>query len=134
MDINSIDGNCIICLEALNDEIMDVCDTCKVKCHILCLYDWYKKNKCEICPICLKTEDNITVVNNRLNEIENEENNRENNEEESVRELETIIEINNNNDNNNNRIMMTLAEQKKCTCVMSSCICFMIFLLLIMTT
>ena len=133
MDVNSIDGNCIICLEALDDEIMDVCDTCKVKCHILCLYDWYKKNKCEICPICLKTEDNIIVVNNRLNEIENEENNRENNEEESIRELETIIEINNNN-NNNNGILMSLEEQKKCTCVMSSCICFMIFLLLIMTT
>ena len=34
---------CVICLEDLNEDIMDVCHKCNVKCHIKCLYDWYKK-------------------------------------------------------------------------------------------
>lgn len=48
---------CIICLEPLNESIMDVCHKCNVQCHIQCLYDWYKKQDAEICPICLETEE-----------------------------------------------------------------------------
>lgn len=71
---------CIICLEELNENIMEVCHKCNVNCHIQCLYDWYRKNnQTEICPICLKTEDyylnllnNVTNVNNnsRSNRIQ----------------------------------------------------------------
>ena len=34
---------CVICLEELDDEIMEACDTCKIHCHINCLYNWYIK-------------------------------------------------------------------------------------------
>ena len=71
---------CIICLEELNENIMEVCHKCNVKCHIQCLYDWYRKNnQTEICPICLKTEEyylnllnNVTNINNnsRSNRIQ----------------------------------------------------------------
>ena len=49
---------CIICLEELENDIMKACDTCNINCHINCLYNWYKKNKMELCPICLKSTDN----------------------------------------------------------------------------
>ena len=48
---------CVICLEDLNEDIMNICHKCNIKCHIKCLYDWYKKNNVEICPVCLKTEE-----------------------------------------------------------------------------
>tara|TARA_B110001452_G_scaffold130196_1_gene108177 strand:- start:3921 stop:4511 length:591 start_codon:yes stop_codon:yes gene_type:complete len=48
---------CVICLEDLNEDIMEVCHKCNIKCHIKCLYGWYKQNNIEICPICLKTEE-----------------------------------------------------------------------------
>ena len=48
---------CIICLEPLDESIMDVCHKCNVQCHIQCLYDWYKKQDAEMCPICLETEE-----------------------------------------------------------------------------
>ena len=115
--------NCIICLEDLDEEIMDVCDICKVQCHILCLYNWYKKNNCEICPICLKVDNNINIVNNRLNEIENEESVRELENEESVRELETIIEINNNE-------IIEINQNEKYIYIISGCVCMLIILLI----
>ena len=91
---------CVICLEDLEENIMDVCHKCNVKCHIKCLYDWYKQNNEEICPICLQTEDyylNILQNNNddnddnddsdsNLNNLDDIENNRvENNRVENNR-------------------------------------------------
>ena len=67
--IKEIKNNfCIICLEHMDDDIMEICDTCEVKCHINCLYDWYKKNNQELCPICLKKTGEINVTNNSLYE------------------------------------------------------------------
>lgn len=99
---------CVICLEELEEDIMDVCHKCNVKCHIKCVYDWYKKNNGEICPICLQTEEyylNILQNNNddsdsdsnlnNLDDIENIENNRvENNREENNREENNRVENN----------------------------------------
>ena len=81
---------CIICLEELNDDIMEACDTCNINCHIECLYSWYMKNNIELCPICLKHTDNNTSIRNNLFESNNNINNNINN--------------NNNNNNNNNRM------------------------------
>lgn len=79
---------CVICLEELEEDIMDVCHKCNVKCHIKCVYDWYKQNNEEICPICLQTEEyylnilenNNTTDNNNddsnLNNLDDIENNR----------------------------------------------------------
>lgn len=85
---------CIICLDPLNDSIIDACDTCEVKCHIKCLYEWYKKNNMEICPICLKKNETISIMNNELYE-ENEE---------IIQEYENIVHNQNmNNEINENR-------------------------------
>ena len=63
---------CVICLEDLNEDIMDICHKCNVKCHIKCLYDWYKQNNLEICPICLQTEEYYLSLleNNKTNHNE----------------------------------------------------------------
>ena len=37
---------------------MDVCHKCNVKCHIKCLYDWYKKIRRNL-PICGKQKNII---------------------------------------------------------------------------
>lgn len=105
---------CIICLEDLNENIMEVCHKCNVKCHIQCLYDWYRRNnQTEICPICLKTEqyyldllNNVTnennlFTNNRIQpyteiDDENINNERRNNNE--------LLEIRNNENNRIRRI------------------------------
>ena len=85
---------CIICLDPLNDSIIDACDTCEVKCHIKCLYEWYKTNNMEICPICLKKNKTISIINNDLYE-ENEE---------VIQEYENIVHNQNtNNEINENR-------------------------------
>ena len=57
---------CVICLEELDDEIMEACDTCKIHCHINCLYNWYIKNGVELCPIYLKQTDNNSIIKNDL--------------------------------------------------------------------
>lgn len=84
---------CVICLEDLNDEVMDVCHKCNVKCHIKCLCDWHKKNNEEICPICLQTEEYY------LNILENGNNNNENNNENN-----SIQNVNDNNSDNLNNL------------------------------
>tara|TARA_B100001564_G_C20663359_1_gene682582 strand:- start:111 stop:524 length:414 start_codon:yes stop_codon:yes gene_type:complete len=89
---------CIICLDPLNDSIIDACDTCEVKCHIKCLYEWYKTNNMEICPICLKKNKTISIINNDLYE-ENEEVIQE--YENIVRNQNTTNEINENRNRNN---------------------------------
>ena len=79
-ELSSKSTLCIICLEELNDDIMKMCDTCNINCHIECLYSWYVKNNVELCPICLKHTDNNTSVynetfqsnNNRIETIEND--------------------------------------------------------------
>lgn len=93
---------CIICLDPLNDSIIDACDTCEVKCHIKCLYEWYKKNNMEICPICLKKNETISIINNDLYE-ENEEVIQE--YENIVRNQNTTNEINENRNRNRNNIL-----------------------------
>jgi len=85
-DLSSKSTLCIICLEELNDDIMEACDTCNINCHIECLYSWYIKNNVELCPICLKHTDNNTSITNELFQLNN-----------------TIINNNNNNNNNNDR-------------------------------
>jgi len=83
-----VDSNkklCIICLEELNDNIMEACDKCDINCHNSCLYKWYIKNNVESCPICLKKTDIHNIVKHELfknREQINDENN---------------IDINNNN-------------------------------------
>tara|TARA_Y100000389_G_C17344222_1_gene454974 strand:- start:215 stop:742 length:528 start_codon:yes stop_codon:yes gene_type:complete len=58
---------CVICLEDLKIlPITDnICNTCNIKCHTECLSQWYaEKNKNNVCPICLKVNNEI---NNQLN-------------------------------------------------------------------
>ena len=84
---------CIICLEILDTDIKDACNNCNIKCHIKCLRKWYKSNRKQICPICLKTknfyrnkkiqqlleenmneeERHINSINITNNEIDNDE-------------------------------------------------------------
>ena len=88
---------CIICLEELDNDIMKACDTCNINCHINCLYNWYKKNNMELCPICLKSTDNNINIQNELFENTDELNN-------NIRDDNNNREINNNiRDDNNNR-------------------------------
>ena len=105
---------CVICLEELDDEIMEACDKCKIHCHINCLYNWYIKNGVELCPICLKQTDNNNIIKNDLfiedendrinrnNDRINRENNRENNRRRETNRVNvendgTNVEININN-------------------------------------
>tara|TARA_B100000401_G_C52653407_1_gene646543 strand:- start:374 stop:823 length:450 start_codon:yes stop_codon:yes gene_type:complete len=87
---------CIICLEDLDNDIMKACDTCNINCHINCLYNWYKKNKMELCPICLKSTDNNINTQNESFENTNELNNY-------IREAINIIREENNRTRRNNR-------------------------------
>lgn len=124
---------CIICLDPLNDSIIDACDTCEVKCHIKCLYEWYKKNNMEICPICLKKNETISIINNDLYE-ENEE---------IIQEYENIVhnqntnnEINENRNRNNlleiNEELHRYYEVRKVIIMMSCIFIFCIILLKIL--
>lgn len=68
---------CIICLENLNENIVDICHKCNVKCHKKCIINWYKKNGEKVCPICLKSEQyylNILVNNSNNNTQQNNAN------------------------------------------------------------
>lgn len=86
------ENNCIICLEELNEEIMDVCTNCNVKCHIKCLYEWYKNNNNkEICPICLKTEKYYL---NRHEEEDEEDEINQNNQISNRRQQELVELVN----------------------------------------
>ena len=60
-ELTSQSSLCIICLEELDDDIMEACDKCNINCHIQCLYSWYLKNNIELCPICLKHTNNILI-------------------------------------------------------------------------
>lgn len=73
---------CIICLENLNENIVDICHKCNIKCHKKCINNWYKKNGEKVCPICLKSEQyylNVLVNNPNINNIQHtNENTNEN--------------------------------------------------------
>ena len=122
--IKEIKNNfCIICLEHMGDDIMEVCDTCEVKCHINCLYDWYKKNNQEVCPICLKKTGEISVTNNGLyensvliQEYENiiERNNEINNVRNNARNNEINNEINNERNLNDTRDFFRKMHEHRC--------------------
>lgn len=108
------ENNCIICLEELNEEIMDVCTNCNVKCHIKCLYEWYKNNNNkEMCPICLKTDKYYL-------------NGQEDNDEEEDNEEEGEINQNNQINQINNRRQQELVElvdrRKQFLCMLCSTI------------
>lgn len=95
---------CIICLDPLNDSIINACDTCEVKCHIKCLYDWYRTNNMEICPICLKKNEDISIINNELYEEDEEAHVG------VIREYENII---NNQNNNRNNLQAIIDERNR---------------------
>ena len=61
---------CIICLENLNEYIVNVCHKCNVICHKECIDNFYKTKHDNICPVCLKSEEyylNILKNKNILN-------------------------------------------------------------------
>jgi len=90
IELNDTPILCIICLEDLDIDIMEVCDKCDIRCHIKCLYDWYIKNNDELCPICLKK---TYCINNTVNELFNNQENINNIE----GALEGVIEEINDN-------------------------------------
>ena len=111
---------CVICLEDLNDEIMDVCHKCNVKCHIKCLNDWHKKNNEEICPICLKSEDYyLNILKNNIN------NNTDENSEENMNNIEDIEE-GNNEDTLDNYVIVYEPNQRIKNCMIICCMMFII--------
>ena len=129
-DLSSKSTLCIICLEELNDDIMEACDTCNINCHIECLYSWYIKNNVELCPICLKHTDNNTSITNELFQLNN-----------------TIINNNNNNNNNNNdrretveidveniREIFDNERDTKLSCILFGCIFILIITAVIFLT
>jgi hypothetical protein len=112
---------CVICLEDLNDEIMDVCHKCNVKCHIKCLNDWHKKNNEEICPICLKSEDYyLNILKNNNNSGESGGNSVEN-----INNIEDIEE-GNNEDTIDNYVIVYEPNQRMKNCMIICCMMFTI--------
>lgn len=126
-DLSSKSTLCIICLEELNDDIMEACDTCNINCHIECLYSWYIKNNVELCPICLKHTDNNTSITNELfqlnNTIINNNNNNNNDRRETVEiDVENIREIFDNE------------RDTKLSCILFGCIFILIITAVIFLT
>jgi len=118
---------CVICLEDLNEDIMDVCHKCNVKCHIKCLYDWHKKNKKEICPICLQTEQYYLdlLESNNLNY-------NENNMIENINNIEDIEEGHNENMNTtDNYIIVYQPKIKQKNCMIVCCMFLIIAFVII---
>jgi len=90
-ELTSQSSLCIICLEELDDDIIEACDKCNINCHIQCLYSWYLKNNIELCPICLKHTNNNTSIPNELFELNDNNNSNSNNS--NNNQMETL-EIN----------------------------------------
>lgn len=119
---------CVICLEDLNDEIMDVCHKCNVKCHIKCLNDWHKKNNEEICPICLKSEDYyLNILKNNIN------NNTDENSEENMNNIEDIEE-GNNEDTLDNYVIVYEPNQRIKNCMIICCMMFTIISIVLLNS
>ena len=93
-ELTSQSSLCIICLEELDDDIMEACDKCNINCHIQCLYSWYIKNNVELCPICLKHTNNNTSITNELFELNNNSNNSNNSNNNSNNNQIETLEIN----------------------------------------
>ena len=87
---------CIICLEILNESVINICDNCNIQCHKKCLNNWYKNKKKKICPICLKSKNyykkkrEINIINEETNII-NEESDIINEESDIINEESDII-------------------------------------------
>ena len=115
---------CVICLEDLNKDIMDVCHKCNVQCHIKCLYDWYKKNNEEICPICLQNEEYY------LNLLENNKNNKNNKY--NIDNESMVDNINNNNDiensNNIDNYIIVYEPNKRLKMCFILCMCLLLII------
>ena len=129
---------CIICLEELENDIMKACDTCNINCHINCLYNWYKKNKMELCPICLKSTDNNINTQNESFENTNELNNY-------IREAINIIREENNRERNNNRETIEIdvnniqeisdnEREIKMSVLLIFCICLLVIMAIVLVT
>lgn len=129
---------CIICLEELENDIMKACDTCNINCHINCLYNWYKKNKMELCPICLKSTDNNINTQNESFENTNELNNY-------IREAINIIREENNRERNNNRETIEIdvnniqeifdnEREVKMSVLLIFCICLLVIMAIVLVT
>ena len=115
---------CIICLEKLNDDIMEACNTCNINCHIECLYSWYVKNNVELCPICLKhTDNNISVTNELFQSNNNNNNNNDNGRIETIEiDVENIPEIFDNE------------RDAKMSCILIVCIFILIIIAVVFLT
>ena len=117
---------CVICLEELEEDIMDVCHKCNVKCHIKCVYDWYKQNNEEICPICLQTEEYYLNIleNNNTTDNSNDSNNDSNNDDSNLNNLDDIennrVE-NNRVDNLENYVIVYEPNTRLKTCLTICC-------------
>ena len=122
---------CIICLEELDDDIMEACDTCNINCHIKCLYNWYLKNNIELCPICLKHTNNNTSITNELFESNNNDNDNNNNN----NQMETL-EINTDNIEEifDNREIINNSKEIKKTMILTFCIFLLIIMALVFIT
>ena len=88
-ELTSQSSLCIICLEELDDDIIEACDKCNINCHIQCLYSWYLKNNIELCPICLKHTNNNTSITNELFELNDNNSNNSNNNQMEILEINT---------------------------------------------
>ena len=118
---------CIICLEELDDDIMEACDTCNINCHIKCLYNWYLKNNIELCPICLKHTNNNTSITNELFKSNSDNNNNN--------QMETL-EINTDNIEEifDNREIIDNRREIKKTMILTFCIFLLIIMALVFIT
>tara|TARA_Y100001958_G_C21014828_1_gene393548 strand:- start:103 stop:687 length:585 start_codon:yes stop_codon:yes gene_type:complete len=93
------DKLCIICLEDLNENIVNICHKCNVKCHKKCLYNWYEKNNKNICPICLKTEEYyLNILKGDIEEVNENENTIEDLNRNYVNNIIEYVEINEYNE------------------------------------
>ena len=126
---------CIICLENLNENIVDICHKCNIKCHKRCINNWYRKNEKKVCPICLKSEEyylNILQNSGNINSNINEDINEDSNE---IDNNNTILDniIDNIFDNNilciqRNFVCIDLLKKICSFCLLSTIICMLFFI------
>ena len=125
-ELTSQSSLCIICLEELDDDIMEACDKCNINCHIQCLYSWYLKNNIELCPICLKHTNNNTSITNELFELNDNSNssNSSNNNQMETLEINTdsIEEIFDNE------------RDTRMSCILIACIFILVIIAVIFLT
>ena len=120
--------DCVICLEPLNESIIDACHKCNVKCHMQCLYEWYRSQKDEICPICLESENYyLQVLENPSNDNIN---NNINNNRQNTNEIVTQNSINNIHNIRIAPFSFRENEENSCKCyIWAFGCCLLIFVL-----